>query len=60
MTAAMRRVVRYLATCPELTGQVYVHRNTRAALERRGMVVRLGAGLYGLTTLGLMGAQVRS
>lgn len=53
MTANMRTVLKYLADSPDLTGYLYVHRNTRVALLRRGLMVPLGSGLFGLTTLGL-------
>lgn len=53
MTANMRTALKHLADQPELTGPLYVHRNTRVALLRRGLMVPLGSGLFGLTTLGL-------
>lgn len=53
MTTDMRRALAYLAERSDLSGYLYVHGNTRRALERRGFAVRIGSGLYGLTSLGI-------
>lgn len=57
MSKHMRTVLVSLARQQERTaagiGYAWVHRNTREALERRGLAVYLGQGRWGVTTLGL-------
>jgi hypothetical protein len=54
MTNNMRVILTHLATRANADGIAYgwFHRNTRAALERRGLAVYFGMGRWGVTTLG--------